>query len=219
MLDKSAASGSKNNNMLNTNVDFFSTQLFDFKSSAAKKRLLPHLIQGFKTIESQMTNIKTSLSKAIKDLDDSIDKGEKRKNNNNGNEFAGENVNANDVFIYGNNGEGYYMSNQKIMKEATILNSMKSENIFKHKKFFCKRFDLIDRDKETFIENGLSRGTEKKFKIIEEYLDQTEDMKKRAIKHIEMHQMKMRMEVLNENSSEEDSGNELDADEPAAVVQ
>lgn len=204
-------SNNKSNNN-NTNFDFFSTQVFDFKSSAAaRKRLLPHLIQGFKSIENQMTDIKSNLSKAIKDLDGSIENGEKHKSKNN-REFASETENTNDVFLYGNNGEGYYMSNQKIMKEASILKSMKSENIFKHKRFFRTRFNLDDTSKETFIENGLSRGTETKFKKIEEYLDETEDMKKRAIKHIELHQMKVRMEALNENSVEDIEGDDFSDD-------
>ena len=143
-------------------------------------------------------------------MDDSIEKGEKHKSKND-REFIGEAENTNDLFLYLNNGEGYYMSNQKIMKEAVILKGIKSENIFKHKRFFSKRFNLYDKDKETLIENGLSRGTETKFKMVEGYLDQTEDMKKCAIKHIEMHQMKIKMEALNKNRHEE-TGDDFNLD-------
>ena len=193
------------NNTARSNVngnDFFSAQLLNFSNTTAKKRLLPHLIKGFKSIESDMTDIKTNLSKAIKQMDDSIEHCEKHKSKHN-REFADETENTNDVFLYGNNGQGYYMSNQKIMVEASILNRMKCENIFKHKRFFSQRFNLKSNDQETVIGNGLSFGTEKKFKKIEEYLDETEEMKKRAIKHIKNHQMKVRMEALNENSDED----------------
>jgi len=191
-----------NNYDNNSNSDFFSTQIFDFKTNQGRKRALPHLMKGFASIENIMTDIKSNFKVALKELDDGIDNSEKHKNKY-VKEFDVDSENTNDVFLYGDNGEGYYMSNQKVMKESELLKNMKSENIFKHKKFFRHRFDLETKGLEQIIENGLNRGTESRFKRVEDYLKETEEMKKRAIKHIEQHQFKMKMEALNENSQED----------------
>ena len=62
-------------------------------------------------------------------------------------------------------------------------------NIHKNREFFVKRFNLENRVIQE-IGNGLNKDTEKKFKKIEDWLKITEEMKIRAIKNIELHQMK-----------------------------
>lgn len=175
-------------NLLKGNqLNFFSTQIGNFGDFKNKKRIFPHLLQGCKSIENESSDIKGNLAGAVKGLNDSINNGKSKKKIKD-KEFDLE-FNNNDVFLYGANGQGYYMNNQKVFKESDILKKLESVNIHKNREFFVKRFDLENRVEEA-IGNGLSKDTEKKFKKIEDWLKITEEMKIRAMKNIEMHQMK-----------------------------
>jgi len=202
---------SKKNNFRYSSTDFFDTQVLDFKTLDSKKTLLPHLIKNFNSIESEVTEIKVNLSKTIKGVQTNIDNLDINKNKYQ-KEIKLNNQNENDmnVFLYGVNGEGYYMSNRKIMKEAEMLKRIKSENILKHKKFFKNRFGLKDNEvKIEIIENGLNNETENKFKQVVDYLYDTEEMKKRAIINIDNLIMKNKMEAVNEKSDEDDLNNSI----------
>ncbi len=107
-------------------------------------------------------------------------------------------VDLNDVFLYGKNGEGYYMNNQKVFKEAQILNKIPCENILKHKKFLSERFELktIKEIKlSNIISDGLSKYAHQNFKKVNDYLKDTEYLKVTNLKEID----KFKLKILNIN--------------------
>lgn len=205
-FNNSVISNNKNINKNGVKEDlFFSTQIFNLKGMKRKK-LLPHLLKGFKSIENEMSEINENISKAVKDLDESIEKGEKYKNKY-VKEFSFDN--SSDVFMYENNGEGYYMLNQKVFSESKMLKNMTCENIHKHQKFLRERFNLEQKD-EDHIFDGLAKQTQHKFKQVIDYLNNTEDLKKRALKNLETHQQKKRIDELSKIDDEQISEDKED---------
>lgn len=190
--------------------DFFTTQTHVFKNknknnSTERNRIfLPSLMSGVNDIEKEMTDINVNLSQAVKEINKQIGSKKEDKYEK---EFTVENRINDDVFLYGKNGTGYYTSKKIKMNDTEILKKIDCENLLKHQKFFNKRFDL-EQKKKVESKQVFGRNTENNFRKVLNYLKDTEELKLRAIKTIENHQLKNLMEALKENKELEDEEND-----------
>lgn len=155
---------------------------------------LPKILEECIGLEKETQQINDEINKISDNIDNVIDSSVPNKQK----KFKEEinfNLNLNDVFLYGNNGEGYYMSNLNVFKEADILKRLQSEHLLRHKKFFFQRFDLNNKgdakSPETFSENDILRSqTLVNFKKIADFLKETEELKKKNINEINNFQAK-----------------------------
>jgi hypothetical protein len=204
--------------------DFFATQFSNFtsqnnnqknngKKSEKKKISLPALMSGFNELEKQSTDIKVNLSQAINEIDRDIELGSKYKDKYKKEVSIDFNSDL-DVFIYGENGSGYYMSNKKVFDNSEFIKKIDCDNVLRNKKFFMERLNMCDKknDKEEKINNGLGRHTEENFNKVFNLIEETDEIKMRSIKKIENYQMKVYLEALKENQELEDMDNEMEDD-------
>jgi hypothetical protein len=193
----------------NQNGDFFKTQFLDKKSSLLEKRstFFSTLMSGFKDIERETTDINVNLTESVGLINDDIQKY--RKKDKYVKEFNFDVKNENDVFLYGKNGEGYYMSNSKVINESELIKGIKSENVFKHRVFFNNRYNFGKKEENVEVFNSLNKQTEDNFNKVNEYLTEIEEIKLRSIKNIEAYQYKVYMESLMEHKELEDNDEDI----------
>jgi len=169
------------------------------KPQETVREAIPHLIGGIENIANESSDINNDLQKTIKKRSEELQKSP-MKSKKYEKEFDLE-LNLNDVFLYGNNGEGYYMNNEKVFKDAKILNKTPCENILKHRKFFSDRFDLKSLEKlraEKIISDGLSTYSRENFIKITDFLKETEELKKKNLKEIKKFKTKV-LQINEEN--------------------
>ena len=164
-------------------------------------------MSGFKDIEREMTDINVNLTESVGLINDDIQKY--RKKDKYVKEFNFDVKNENDVFLYGKNGEGYYMSNSKVINESELIKGIKSENVFKHRVFFNNRYNFGKKEENVEVFNSLNKQTEDNFNKVNEYLTEIEEIKLRSIKKIEAYQYKVYMESLMEHKELEDNDEDI----------
>lgn len=165
------------------NMESIKTKPVDFVKEA-----FPQLIDNILSLQKESKGIRKEMKKTVEKGNKELAKSPLKLNNQ---KYVKENfdfeLNLNDVFLYGANGEGYYMNNEKVFKEGKILKKIPSENILKHKKFFSQRFELKKPKKPEYpsgADDGLSLLAVQNFKKVSEFLDETENLKKKSINDI-----------------------------------